>query len=329
MHQGRLAKARRGELTFALPIGYVWGPDGQLLLDPDEQAQAVVRLVFGKFAELGTLHGVLRYLADRDIRLGVRVREGPGKGELVWRRPNRMTLQNLLKHPIYAGAYVYGRRQEDPRRRRSGRPRSGRVVVAPNPWLAFVPDRGPAYIAWEQYQANLARLEANRARAASRGAVRAGPALLAGLVVCARCGTRLLVRYRGSPACATYVCARHAGDDGAPHCQHVAAAGLDALVSRQVLAALEPAALELSLVATQRVEQERAELLRWWWQQRRERAAYEAERARRQYDAVEPEHRLVTRTLERRWEEQADGPAAARGGLPSRLGGAATHAVGA
>jgi DNA invertase Pin-like site-specific DNA recombinase len=303
MHQGRLAKARRGELTFALPIGYVWGPDGELLFDPDEQAQAVVRLIFGKFAELGTLHGVLRYLADRDIRLEVRVREGSGKGELVWRRPNRMTLQCMLKHPLYGGAYVYGRRQEDPRRRRSGRPRSGRVLVAPSQWLAFVPDRGPAYLTWEQYQANLARLEANRARAASRGAVRAGPALLAGLVVCARCDTRLLVRYRGSPARATYVCARHASDYGAPHCQHVAAAGLDALVCQQVLAALEPAALELSLVATERVEQERAELLRLW-QQRQERAAYEVERARRQYDAVEPEHRLVARTLERRWEEQ-------------------------
>src|ERR671933_201932 len=115
MHQGRLSKARRGELTFALPIGYVWGSDGQICFDPDEQVQAVVRLVFRKFEEVGTLHGVLRYLADHHIRLGVRVREGPGKGELVWRRPNRMTLQNLLKHPLYAGAYAYGRRQVDPR----------------------------------------------------------------------------------------------------------------------------------------------------------------------------------------------------------------------
>ncbi len=106
MHQGRLTKARRGQLTFPLPIGYVWGPDGAICFDPDVQVQAVVRLVFRKFTELGTLHGVLRYLADHHIRLGVRVREGPGKGELEWRRPNRMTLQNLLKNPIYAGAYV-------------------------------------------------------------------------------------------------------------------------------------------------------------------------------------------------------------------------------
>ena len=144
MHEGRRNKARRGELRFALPIGYVWGPDGTIGFDPDEQVQAVVRLVFRKFTELGTLHGVLRYLAAHQIPLGVRVREGPGKGDLVWRRPNRMTLQTLLKHPLYAGAYVYGRRQDDPRRRQSGQTRSGRVVVTPEDWLAFVPDHAPA-----------------------------------------------------------------------------------------------------------------------------------------------------------------------------------------
>jgi DNA invertase Pin-like site-specific DNA recombinase len=303
MHQGRLNKARRGELTFALPIGYVWGPDGQIRFDPDEQAQAVVRLIFRKFTELGTLHGVLRYLADHQIQLGVRVREGPGKGELVWRRANRMTLQNLLKHPLYAGAYVYGRRQDDPRRRRPGQPRSGRVVSSPEAWLAFVPDRAPAYISRERYEANLAQLEANRARTASRGAVRTGRALLAGLVVCARCGPRLIVRYDGSPARPTYVCARRASDYGEPHCQQVPASGLDAFVSQHVLAALEPATLELSLAATERLEQERAELEQLW-QQRRERAAFEADRAARQYHAVEPEHRLVARTLERQWEEK-------------------------
>ena len=102
MHEGRRNKARRGELRFALPIGYVWGPEGTISFDPDEQVQAVVRLVFRKFAELGTLHGVLRYLADHQIQLGVRVREGPGKGDLVWRRPNRMTLQGLYAKATWA-----------------------------------------------------------------------------------------------------------------------------------------------------------------------------------------------------------------------------------
>lgn len=303
MYQGRLSKARRGELRFALPIGYVWGPDGTIQFDPDEQVQAVVRLVFQKFSELGTLHGVLRYLATHQIQFGVRVREGPNKGDLVWRRPNRMTLQNLLKHPLYAGVYVYGRRQEDPRRHQPNRPRSGRVVMDPAEWLACVPGRAPAYIPWEQYEANRAQLEANRARTTSRGAVRPGPALLAGVVVCGRCGTRLLVRYDSTPARAVYVCQRPATDYGAPQCQQLAAAPLDAFVAEQVLAALAPAAVELSLAAAEHIEAERADLVRLW-EQRRERAAYEADRARRQYNAVEPEHRLVARTLERQWEEQ-------------------------
>jgi DNA invertase Pin-like site-specific DNA recombinase len=303
LHEGRLNKARRGELRFALPIGYVWGPDGQIQFDPDEQVQAVVRLVFRKFTELGTLHGVLRYLAAHQMQLGVRVREGPGKGELVWRRPNRMTLQNLLKHPLYAGVYVYGRRQDDPRRHQPNRRRSGRVVMEPAAWLACVPDRAPAYITCEQYEANLARLAANQARTSTRGAARQGPTLLAGLVTCARCGSRLLVRYDSSPARAVYVCQRRATDYGGPQCQQMAAAPLDSFVAQQVLAALEPAALELSLAAAEQIEAERAELARLW-EQRRERAAYEADRARRQYSAVEPEHRLVARTLERQWEEK-------------------------
>ena len=313
LYQGCLSKARRGELTFALPTGYVWDPDGQIQLDPDEQVQQVVRRIFQQFEELGTLGGLLRYLARNDIRLGVRVREGPaaGKGQIVWRRPNRMTLQNVLKHPLYAGAYVYGRRQDAPRRKQTDHPRSGRVVMRRADWHALLPDRCPAYISWDQYEHNLARLEANRARADAMGAVRDGPALLAGLVTCAQCRARLVVHYaqshrRPAPhAPHTYECTRQRGNYGGPLCQHLPGPCLDTFVSERVLAALEPAALELSLAAAEQVEQERAALLAHW-QQRRERAAYEADRAARQYQAVEPENRLVARTLERAWEEKLE-----------------------
>jgi len=304
MHQGRLNKAQRGELQFALPVGYVWSPTGAIQFDPDEQVQQVVRLIFHTFADLGTLGGLVRYLAQHQIQLGIRVREGPGKGDLVWRRPNRMTLQTMLKHPLYAGAYAYGRRQEDPRRKQPQRPRSGRVVMAPDEWLVHLPNRCPAYISAEQYERNQGRLQANRARADAMGAVRAGAALLAGLVVCARCGSRLGVHYgRGSSHLHSYECVVRWNNYGGPKCQHLSGGCLDVFVSQQVLAALEPAALELSLTATERVEQERAELARLWMQ-RRERAAYEVERAARQYQAVEPEHRLVARTLEHAWEEK-------------------------
>jgi DNA invertase Pin-like site-specific DNA recombinase len=302
MHQGRLSKARRGELRFPLPVGYVWR-GGEIAFDPDEQVQEVVRLVFRKFEERGTLGSTLRYLAEHDIRLGVRVREGPGKGDLVWRRPNRMTLQMLLKHPLYAGAYVYGRRQVDPRRQRAGRPRTGRVVNAAEDWLVLLPDHVPAYLSWAQYEANQARLDANRARAEAMGAVRDGTALLAGLVYCARCGCRMSVHYGGGHRRQSYECTLRRSNYGEPYCQHLPGACLDEFVSRQVLVALEPAALEVSLAAVERLEEERAGLLRLW-QQRLERAHYESERAARQYHVVEPENRLVARSLERAWEEK-------------------------
>jgi DNA invertase Pin-like site-specific DNA recombinase len=304
LYQGCLSKAHRGALTFALPIGYVWDADGAIQFDPDEQVQVVVRLIFTQFEELGTLGGLLRYLARHDIRLGVRVREGPGKGQLVWRRPNRATLQNLLKHPLYAGAYVYGRRQKDRRRYQPEHPQSGRVVMARSDWHALLPDRCPAYLSWEQYECNVARLAANRNRATALGAVRKGAALLAGLVVCGRCGAKLGVHYQhshGRPTPFTYDCVARRNDYGEALCQHVAGPCLDDFVTAHVLAALEPASLELSLSAAEQVEQDRATLTHLW-DQRRERAAYETERASRQYQAVEPENRLVARSLERAWE---------------------------
>jgi hypothetical protein len=176
--------------------------------------------------------------------------------------------------------------------------------MATEEWLVLLPNRCPAYISPEQYERNQERLQANRARADAMGAVRSGSALLAGLVVCARCGCRLNVHYDdGGNRLHTYECVERWTHYGEPRCQHLAGPCLDAFVSQQVLAALKPAALELSLTATEHLEQERAELDRLW-QQRRERASYEVERAARQYHAVEPEHRLVARTLERAWEEK-------------------------
>jgi DNA invertase Pin-like site-specific DNA recombinase len=303
MYQGRLAKARRGDLAIPVPTGYVRRPSGEVAFDLDEQVQTVVRLIFRQFEALGTLNAVLRYLVRHEIQLGIRVRAGPGTGDLEWHRPNRMTLQNLLRNPIYAGAYAYGRRQVDPRRQRPGRPSSGRRVIEPAEWLVLLPDRLPAYITWEQYEGNLARLRANQARADAMGAVRGGPSLLAGLVACGRCGRRMSVRYGGVVTRHTYGCSRAATDYGGAWCQHLAGPALDRFVRQQVLAALAPAALELSLAAASQVEQERAELDRLW-RQRLERAAYEVARAERQYQLAEPENRLVVRQLERAWEEK-------------------------
>lgn len=301
LHHGKLNKARRGELAFALPIGYVRHPLGEVGFDPDEQVQHVVRLIFHQFGELGTLHALLRYLLHHDIRLGIRVREGVAKGTLEWRRPSRMTLQNLLKNPMYAGAYAYGRRQVDPRKHQPGRPRTGRVTCGPERYHVLIPDRVPAYISWAEYERHQAQLAANRARAEARGAARPGAALLAGLLVCGRCGARMFVRYGGTPPLHSYTCSRRSTDYGEPACQYLPGPALDAFVSRQVLEALAPAALECSLAAAAHLEQERAALDRLW-RQRLERAAFAADRAARHYRLCEPENRLVARSLAQEWE---------------------------
>lgn len=303
MRQGLLAKARRGDLALVPPMGYVRRESGELVLDPDEQVRHVLSLVFRKFAELGTVNALLGYLVANQIQLGMREHGGPARGEVVWRRPSRATLQNLLKHPLYAGAYVYGRRPVDPRRQRAGRPDTGRTVAAPDEWLVLLKDRLPAYISWDEYTANVARLQANRARADTLGVVRDGPALLTRLAVCARCGRRMAVHYAGDDRHYAYACGRMRIDYGLPPCQHVAGPVIDAFVSEHLLAALQPAALDLSLAAATHLEQERAEL-DCLWQQRVERAAYEADRAGRQFRLVEPENRLVARHLEREWEEK-------------------------
>src|SRR5262249_18394577 len=181
MEQGKLQKARRGELRFGLPIGYVRDAAGAIAFDPDAQVQHVVHLVFRKFDALGTLHALVRYLAQQGIELGVRLREGPAKGTLEWRGPKRTTLQALLRNPIYAGAYAYGRRQVDGRRKQPGRPSSGRVDRPPDTYHVLLKDAVPAYITWEQYEQNVARFFPKSAPAGTLGGGRRGPAPLCGV----------------------------------------------------------------------------------------------------------------------------------------------------
>jgi len=304
MLSGKLAKAERGELAIPLPIGYLRRPSGEVVLDPDEQAQHVVRLIFDTFARLGTLNGVLRYLAGHQVQLPVRAHSGPGKGEIEWRRPNRETLQIMLHNPVYAGYYAYGRRQVEPRKKIPGRPSTGRVVKPSGEWLVLLPGRLPAYITPGQYEANVARMAANRQTASTPGAPRDGSALLSGLLRCGLCGEhRMSVRYHdGRGSAHGYVCAFYPVNygTGGP-CQHIAGPALDAYVTGQILAAVTPAALEVSMAAAGQAEAERASLDRLW-RQRIERARYAADRARRQYQLAEPENRLVVRQLEKEWE---------------------------
>jgi DNA invertase Pin-like site-specific DNA recombinase len=299
LERGKLHKAQRGALILEVPCGYLKQPNGEVVLEPDEQARATVQLVFDQFAELGSYSKVYRYFKQNKICIGVRSHQGRRRGELVWRPLTRAMLGRMLHHPIYAGAYAYGRRCVDPKRTAAsgGKVRMRSVPMAQ--WKVLQQNRFPAYITWERYLANQDRLQQNGSWSETPGVPRAGAALLAGLLVCGACGRRMHAGYR-TKAKPYYVCMRRRLEGSA--CCGLGAAGIDEMVAQQVLRALEPASLDLSLQALYQVHQERERLHRHW-QQRLERARYEAQRAERQYHAVEPENRLVARTLEGRWEE--------------------------
>jgi DNA invertase Pin-like site-specific DNA recombinase len=300
LYRGKLHKAQRGELFLTVPIGYWKLPSGQVVMEPDEQARSVLQLIFDKFDELGTLWAVFRYLVRHNILLGRRVRHGPRVGELEWVRPAHAIVRNILHHPIYAGAYVHGRRATDRKRTASGGKRRTRSVPR-EAWQVLLRDRLPAYITWERYEANQRRLQQNRALPGSPGIARPGAALLTGLVVCGRCGHCLSGCYQTKTR-VYYICMHRLRTGTEGRCCTLKATVIDDLVVGHVLRALEPAALELSLQAGADVEQERARLSQHWHKQL-ERARYESQRAERQYHQVEPENRLVARTLEQRWEE--------------------------
>jgi DNA invertase Pin-like site-specific DNA recombinase len=302
MRQGLLNKVARGEVFMGPSVGYVRSPIGGFDFDPDEQVRKVVLMVFDQFERLGTIRKVLRYLIANDIRLGIRPHAGPNRGQLAWRTATRDTVGDILHHPIYAGYYCFGRRQADPRRRKPGQRWSGRVLVTPEEYLALIPDKVPAYITRERYEANQRRLAENRARIESKGAPRDGPSLLAGLVVCGRCGKRMTVHYAGQTQILRYTCRTGSEDAREPCRQSLVGKVLDQFIAGQILVALQPGALELSLSAADDVVRERSALDENW-RQRLERARTQAARIERQYQAAEPENRLVQRTLERRWEE--------------------------
>jgi DNA invertase Pin-like site-specific DNA recombinase len=299
MQAARLSRARRGEWLGQVPPGYVVGPDAKLQFDPDEQARHVVEMVFAQFAALGSLSGLLRYLRQHQVQLPSRPASGADRAQLQWHTPQRETLRQMLRRPAYAGAYTWGRRSVDPTRARPGRRGSGRVERAPQDCAVFLRDNHPAYISWDQHENILMQLKRHRQHGPLPGPARATAALLAGLVVCGRCGSRMITRYSRS---LRYDCQRRALDYAEPLCQGFSGGPLEELVRQQVLEVVAPASLELSLRAAEECQQQRAALDRQW-RLRLERARQDAARAFRQYDAVEPENRLVARTLEHHWEE--------------------------
>jgi len=299
--RGSRNKAERGELFLSVPLGYFKTPTGEIVQEPDEQARGMIRMVFEKFEELGSAYAVFRYLVENQLQLGFRRRRGGCSGDLEWRSPSPVRIVSILHHPIYAGAYGYGLHRAGTKNPTTGRTEGGKWFVPPEELAVLIQGRLPAYISWDRYLANRQRLKENRSVRDTPGVAKRGAALLSGLVVCGKCRRHLSTHYSADKK-PSYLCNEFWREALEEPCGRIAAAPVDQLVANEVLRALEPAALELSLRAIENVEQER-QRFHDQWRQKLERAAHEVARAARQYHAVEPENRLVARTLEARWED--------------------------
>lgn len=297
----RLSKVRRGELALPLPVGYVRSRDGHIELDPDQEVQGAIRTIFTQFERLGTATAVLHFFRDHGLRLPRRRYGGPQHGELVWAKPAYQAIHLVLSNPVYAGAFAYGRRRRDDAALGLGPP-GQRHRFALDALDVLLQDHHPAYIPWDRYLVNRATLRDNtRQFASSRGAPTPGHALLQGIVVCGRCGCRMRVHY--SPSSPGYICMTRQARYGEPVCQSLPIAHVDRAVAEAFLAVIAPAGIAALLALSEEWDRERTQVERQW-QLRLERARYAAERARRQYDLCEPEHRLVARELETRWNAQ-------------------------
>jgi DNA invertase Pin-like site-specific DNA recombinase len=298
-------KARRGELFLTVAIGYVKTSHDRIEKDPDRRVQEAIALVFAKFAELQTVRQVHLWMRQQRLPLPA-TRYGADDRKVVWKLPVYNTLHHMLTNPIYAGAYVFGRtgsriRIEAGRKRITRGFRKDR-----GDWDVLIHDHHEGYIGWAEFERNqrLISDNANGKSFMSRGSVRRGEALLAGLLRCGHCGRKLHVAYSGANGSSgRYHCRGGQLNHGTDWCISFGGMRIDRAVGAEVIERLQPIGVEAAIGA---MEARRAQTdeTRRQVELAVEQARYEAARARRQYDAVDPENRLVAGELEHRWNER-------------------------
>jgi excisionase family DNA binding protein len=297
-----LQKAQRGALVRRVPVGYVKGSDDRIEKDPDARIGSTVDLIFRKFAELGSVRQVYLWLDQQQIQLPV-VRGPEALHEIVWQSARYHAVLSVLKNPVYAGAYAYGRSKTVVRLEAGQKQVRRQVQRRREDWAVLILDHHEGYIGWDVYQSNQTMIAHNdNARGnAVRGPIKHGEALLAGLLRCGHCGAKLLAQYPG-PRVIRYQCSGYMLNRDHPCCVMFGGLRADRLVSEQLMQSLAPFGIEAAIEAIESLQGASDERI----QQKAlalEHARYEVTRNRRQYDAVDPANRLVAAELERRWNQ--------------------------
>jgi excisionase family DNA binding protein len=296
-------KAARGELQTTVAIGYRRGAGDRLEQDPDRRIREALSLVFRKFAEIGSVRQLVLWLRQEGIDLPIAV-SGRQGNTMQWRPPRYHSVHRLLTNPVYAGAYVYGRTYTRARFEAGRKVITHGVMRRREDWEVLIRDHHEGYISWAEYDRNqnIIAGNANMKGAMVPGSVRNGDALLAGLLRCGHCGRKLKILHNARHG-ARYICCTETGYSADQKCIVFSNGRIDAAVSAEVLRAISPLAIEAALQLIADREQATAERRRQS-ELALEQARYEANLARRQYDAVDPDNRLVAGELERRWNER-------------------------
>ena len=301
---GLLEKARRGELYMSLPMGYHLTDEGQFEIDPNERIRRCIQLVFDKFVELGSARQVLLYFRQGEIKFP-KARHHRGKRTIIWELPVYSTIIWILKHPVYAGAYVYGRRQNRVFIR-NNQPVKTSFHVSMETWKVFISDHHTGYISWEQFIRNQKQLgeNSNKIYPASKGAPKMGSSLLSGLINCGHCGRKLTVKYGGrNGKSVRYTCRGSVRTTGqTENCLTTNGRKLEAALVREVLNTVRPMAIHAAIEAERQLSTECSERQQHL-ELALEQARYEAERRQRQFDAIEPENQIVLREVQALWNE--------------------------
>lgn len=298
--EARYEKAKRGELIVAAPVGYLKtgsarAGDLRLEKDPNKQVQEAIELVFQKCQEFGSVRQALMWWIEQDLQFPAR----NSQGDLTWKRPTYSMLYQIATHPIYGGAYTYGRTEHRPHYD-EGFARTKARRRPQDEWIALIPDHHEGYLAWDEFERLQEMIVSNNLQE-GRGSVRNGSALLPGLLHCRQCARKLVVAYTGNQhKVPRYCCHRGHLDNGEAKCISFGGVPVDRAVTEQIFRVIAPAAREAAVLAHQQESQRRDEVLKAL-ERDLESARYEATRAGRQFDAVDPENRLVSEELERRW----------------------------
>lgn len=310
LHGAKINKARKGELKFPIPVGYVYDEDFNIVFDPDAQVCHTIQLVFNQFREKKSVYGAVRYFGNHDIKFPKRSYGGRWKGKLIWGKLTYERALSILKHPFYAGVYTYGRYKSFKSINSQGEIVTKQRLLQMNQWEVIIKDHHPQYISYQEFEKNIHQCQLNKTNSKKNSQAsppREGATLLQGILYCGVCGRRMTVRYTGKNGnVPTYECnwRKRQGITG-NSCFSFRADITDPLIEKTVVDILTPSNLAIAINALEQMDKRNASLNKHW-EMNIQRCQYQADIAQRRFEQVDPANRLVAVSLEKSWNRELE-----------------------